>query len=48
MSRLRLQAAELPWKEPGKLSFNLSGLKSLGSSIDNFAEDFKVHLPILK
>lgn len=37
-----LQAAELPWREPGKLSFDLSGLKNLGSSIDNFAEDFKV------
>ena len=40
-----LQAAELPWKEPSKLPFNLSGLKNLGSSIDNFAEDFKVRLP---
>ena len=40
-----LQAAELPWREPGKLSFDLSGLKNLGSSIDSFAEDFKVLLP---
>ena len=39
-----LQASELPWKAPGKLSFNLSGLKNLGDNLDSFAEDFKVCL----
>lgn len=36
------KASELPWKAPGKLSFNLGSLKNFGSNIDSFAEDFKV------
>ena len=39
---LHMQAAELPWKEPGRGFFDLSALKDLGSNIDSFAEDFKV------
>ncbi|EIE26893.1 hypothetical protein COCSUDRAFT_59397 [Coccomyxa subellipsoidea C-169] len=35
------KAADLPWKEPGKLSFDLSGLKNFGNNLDSFAEDFK-------
>ena len=37
-----VQASELPWKAPGKLSFDLSGLKNFGDNLDSFAEDFKV------
>jgi hypothetical protein len=47
-----LQASELPWKKPGRIGFDLSGLKNLGGSIDSFAEDFKVrsarHTSILR
>ncbi len=41
-----MQAADLPWKEPGKLSFDLSGLKNFGNNLDSFAEDFKVRVSL--
>ena len=39
-----MQAADLPWREPSK-GFDLSGLKlgNLSQTVDDLAEDFKVH-----